>query len=110
MGNGIATVDQAFDSNTYQIGGSRFPLYDSNLMYGAYGFGGVGTPGAYATPSVPPIYQQAGQYTPMSNTAAQQPFSLKQSPLVFVIIGAFVAVAGLHWLHWHERESHEEAA
>lgn len=107
--SGVNTTDQAMTSNTWQIGGSRFPLYDSNLMYGAYGYGGTTTPASYATPSVPPIYSQAGQFTPMSNTAAQAPFSVTKSPLVLVIVGAFIAVAGLHWLHWHKSEEKEAA-
>lgn len=109
-GTNVATIDQAADSNTWQIGGSRFPLYDGALMSGAYGFGGVGTPGSYATPSVPPIYPQAGQFTPMSNTAAQAPLSPKHSPLPYVVAGAFIAILGLHFLHWREREHEAEEA
>lgn len=108
--NAVVSTDQATTSNTWQIGGSRFPLYDAPLMYGGYGYGGVGTPTSFATPSVPPIYPQAGQYTPMSNTAAQAPFSLTKSPLLFVIVGLIGAVAALHWLHWHEEEEKKEAA
>jgi hypothetical protein len=102
MRSQIAQVDQANDSNTWQIGGSRFPLYTAGLIYGSYGFGGTQTPASFATPSVPPIYQQAGQFTPMSNQAAQQPYNLKQSPLLWVVGGALVAVLALHYLHWHK--------
>jgi hypothetical protein len=36
--------------------------------------------------------------------AIANPLSFKASPLPWLIIGLVVSVAGLHWLHWRERE------
>ena len=104
--SGIQTAVQTPDSNTYEIGGSRFGLYDGNLMNGAYGQGGTNTPGAFATPSIPPVYPNvtaAGQYGMTTPPGVMQPFNPKYSPLVLVVVLGIAAVAALHWLHWHDR-------
>lgn len=108
MKGGMLTVaDQSSDGNTYQIGGSRFPLYDANLMFGAYGTGGTSSPAPYATPSVPPILGQTGQVSPMSNPAASSNSAAlhpRLSPLPWVVGGLIGAVLLLHWLHWHDEK------
>jgi hypothetical protein len=113
MGSGPAVLEYG-QGDTWQVCGSRFALF-SNYAFNPVGYGPTAEGIPYALPSVPPVY---GQSDTMSNAPAIQsamqasanPLHPKWSPLPWVIGGIFASVLALHWLHWHERASVEEAA
>lgn len=91
-------------TNTTQIGGSRFPFWDGQGLTPA-GFGPILANAPFAVPSVPPSYGQGGSTqtnpdTSSALSAAGAPFSLTQSPLVWVIIAALGSLYAVHHVHW----------
>ena len=113
----VPAVLEYGQGDTWQVGGSRFALL-SNYAFNPVGYGQTAEAVPFALPSIPPVYGQTGGVDPTAtasmnaaSAAASSPLSLKASPLPWVIGGLFVAVIGLHVLHWSEREErHEEAA
>ncbi len=117
MGSQPAVLEYG-QGDTWQVGGSRFALF-SNYAFNPIGYGPTAQGIPYALPSVPPVYGQGGGGQGGSNdgmmgnavvAAASKPFSVKWSPLPYVLGGIFAAVLALHWLHWSEPRKSEEAA
>lgn len=113
MRGGPAVLEYG-QGDTWQVGGSRFALF-SNYAFNPVGYGPLAEQLPYALPSVPPVYGQgtalggdsgATQQAAMIGAAA--PLSPRWSPLPWVLGGAVVAVVGLHFLHWAERDSEED--
>jgi hypothetical protein len=114
MGKGPAVLEYG-QGDTWQVGGSRFALWN-NYSFNPIGYGQQQEQVPYALPSVPPVYGQTDQSAAggtgtasAAALAASAPLHPKWSPLPFVIAGAFVAVLGLHFLHWHKDDNDREA-
>jgi hypothetical protein len=113
MASNAPAVLEYGQGDTWQVGGSRFALF-SNYAFNPIGFGPTLQQVPYALPSVPPVYGQGGPSTNDSAgtmqaaaVAGANPLHPKWSPLPWVLGGAFVAVLGLHFLHWSDREPEE---
>jgi hypothetical protein len=118
MARGSPDVLEYGQGDTWQVGGSRFALFN-NYAFNPVGYGPLQEQVPYALPSVPPVYGQGtalggdmGQTQQAAVLASSNPLSGKFSPLPWVLGGIFVSVLALHWLHWHDRghKPEEEAA
>lgn len=106
---GAAAVDEYGVAETYQIGGSRFALYDSGAL-NPIGYGPVIQNGPYAVQSIPPSYgtvgtgnaggSSSGVAGAIGTAAANSPFSPTKSPLPLVIIGLVGVVVYMDLVHW----------
>lgn len=95
-------------TNTIEIGGSRFPTWDQGGLT-PQGYGPILNNATYALPSVPPTYgdvsgtgaipqPNAGNSSALA--AGTAPFSLKQSPLVWAVIGVIGGLYAIHHVAW----------
>lgn len=114
MRSGSPAVLEYGQGDTWQVGGSRFALFN-NYAFNPVGYGPTQEQVPYALPSVPPVYGQgtslggdSGATMQAAALAQQKPLSGKWSPLPWMLGGIFVAVIGLHWLHWSEKEVKKE--
>ena len=93
--------------NGYDLGGSRIYPFSSGLAMQppAYYSNYVGT--GTGLPVTPPAAALAGSSgvtssgsNPTTETAKASPFSLAKSPLPWVVVGLFGAVAAMHAIHY----------
>lgn len=107
MGGNAAVVNYGDQqSDTTEIGGSRFPIWMSEGISPTT-WGQVSQSASYAVPSVPPNYGDPtysgapvsdGQAAAVNATAA--PFSMTQSPLLWAVIGIIGAFVAIHMVSW----------
>lgn len=96
-------------AETWQIGGSRFALWDSGAL-NPIGYGPVIQNGAYAVQSVPPSYGVVGtgsapggtnsNASAIAQTASASPFNPAKSPLLWVVGGLVVALVYMDLVQW----------
>lgn len=95
-------------SDTTQIGGSRFPFWNGPAGLSPQGYGPVLQNQSYALPSVPPTYGEPSGSGSIAQTAdmtsalnaGSNPLSLKQSPLLWAIVGVFGGLFAIHHIAW----------
>lgn len=109
MGNATLPVYEMQNgyADTWDVGGSRWPLY-SSMAFDPDTYVGSTTVTPIAVLSVPPTYGQlaggsgAPGYDPLAQNAAAAPWNPKHSPTPLVLIGLAIALYGLHWLYYKE--------
>lgn len=107
MSNGTIPVTQYGIGDTTQVGGSRFAFADP-IGLNPPGYGPIIANSSFAVPSVPPTY--GDQTATMTGTvdgepgtaglAAQYPFSLDKSPLLWVALALIGGLFAIHHVHW----------
>lgn len=106
-----AAVEEYGPAETYQVGGSRFALYDGGAI-NPVGYGPVIQDAPWSVQSVPPSYGTVGTgntgstlgQSPagaaIATNAANAPFSPTQSPLVWVVVGLVGVLFYMDRVHW----------
>lgn len=95
--------------DTWDIGGSRWALY-SAMAFDPDAYVGTTTTVPLAVLSAPPTYGQLGsgyqgaKANAAATNAANNPWSFSQSPTILIIVALAVALYGIHWLYYKERE------
>lgn len=105
----VEEVQQGY-SDTWNIGGSRFPLYSENA-FDPYAYVGTTTVVPMALLSAPPTYGQLdaasssyGTTGSAARNANSAPWNPGQSPLVPTLVALVVGVYIFHWLYYKNRK------
>lgn len=111
MGNATLPVEEVQQgySDTWNVGGSRWPFYSSDA-FDPYAYVGTTTVVPMALLSAPPTYGQLdaassnyGTNGAAARTASATPWNPGKSPLVPTIVALVVGVYLFHWLYYKDK-------